>query len=209
MSLANTEESGATKLPEGGCATARQGDARPYPAYRILLHHDGQAYVAEVPELDTCKGTGDSPAAALRAAEYAIVAWLQNAGVAAPALLHPTDLLRKIKERLAAAYLGQTHAQRMSPVKSRLVEKFGKMSNRALAGRIGLSGRDAPTMVSAAASGKGTRKARCAIALALGELPSRLWPDRVPGIGADDDDMFLQLQKQGIDPSAGIAQHQP
>jgi len=75
-----------------------------------------------------------------------------------------------------------------------LVQKFGKMSNREMAGRIGLSGRDAPTMLSAAASGKGTRKARCAIAMALNEAPSRLWPHRPPAICDDDDSLYLALR---------------
>jgi predicted RNase H-like HicB family nuclease/lambda repressor-like predicted transcriptional regulator len=164
------------------------------------LHHDGDAYVAEVPELPGCRGTGACPAAALQAAQGAIAAWLQRAaraGTAAPALQAPADLARSIRERLAAIHPEPKHIQRMSPVKLLLVKKFGKMSNRELAGRIGLTGRDAPTMLSAAASGKGTRKARCAIALALGVLPSRLWPDRQAAIYQDDDDLFDYFKKQG------------
>lgn len=178
----------------------------PYPAYRILLHHDGQVYVAEVPELTACRGIGTSPAAALQAAENAIVAWLRQAvcaGAATPMLLPPPELSRKIRERLAATCPEQPHAQRISPVKSLLVQKFGKMSNRELAARIGLTGRDAPTMLSAAASGKGTRKARCAIALALDDLPSRLWPDRLPSIGQDDDEIFCRLKEHGFNTTAG------
>ncbi len=190
---------------------AEQADMSPtkqLPAYRVLLHHDGQSYVAEVPELAGCKGTGISAAAALRAAENAIAAWLQSAtvtGTPAPSLLAPAELAWSIRERLCGKPVVPKHGQRMSPVKLMLVEKFGKMSNRELAGRIGLSGRDAPTMLSAAASGKGTRKARCAIALALGEIPSRLWPDRPPAIGDDDDDMFYYFKEQGFDPGAELS----
>jgi len=180
--------------------------------YRILLHHDGQVYVAEVPELSACRGTGNTPAEALRTAQLAIAAWLAHAasaGAPRPALLAPAELARSIRDRLACLHMERKHTQRMSPVKLLLVQKFGKMSNRELARRIGLSGRDAPTMLSAAASGKGTRKTRCAIALTLGELPSRLWPDRLATICRDDDDMFYYFKEQGFDPAAGLATDQP
>lgn len=193
----------ADALPASAAAEA--AGTGPIPAYRILLHHDGRAYVAEVPELPACRGMGANPAAALQASQEAIAAWLQRAarsGAEPPALLAPADLARSVRERLAAAMPEQRHALRMSPVKLLLVKKFGKMSNRELAGRIGLVGRDAPTMLSAAASGKGTRKARCAIALALEQLPSRLWPDRPAAICQDDDDMFCRAKRPGFDPCA-------
>ncbi len=176
-----------TNAPSAASAVAR---------YRILLHHDGTAWIAEVPELPGCRATGDDQAAALRAAQAAIVQWLRRLRTDAPlpALQSPVALGRSIRDRLAASQAGATLGSRMSPAKRLLVSKFGKMSNRELAGRIGLTGRDAPTMLSAAASGKGTRKARCAIALALDELPSHLWPDRLPGICHDDDAMYTELR---------------
>lgn len=201
MSLAITGQS-ADALPASAAAVAT-GTVQ-LPAYRILLHHDGRAYVAEVPELSACKGMGASPVAALQAAQEAIAAWLQRAarsGAEPPALLAPADLARTVRDRLAANMPEQKHVLRMSPVKLLLVKKFGKMSNRELAGRIGLVGRDAPTMLSAAASGKGTRKARCAIAHALEQLPSRLWPDRPAAICQDDDDMFCHARKTALAPS--------
>ncbi|WP_199688136.1 type II toxin-antitoxin system HicB family antitoxin [Noviherbaspirillum sedimenti] len=197
MRLANIEESGVTVPPDGCAHAACPGAATPHPPYRILLHHDGQAYVAEVPELPSCRGVGETRADALAAAEQAMATWLQEtrvSGAALPALLAPAELARNIRERLAAACPEQMPVPRMSPVKLLLVKKFGKMSNRELAGRIGLSGRDAPTMLSAAASGKGTRRARCAIALALNAPPSRLWPERPPEIGQDDDRLYLALR---------------
>lgn len=194
MRLADSGESGGA-LPQDRCAlTDNAGASAAYPAYRILLHHDGQAYVAEVPELRACRGSGSSPAAALMAAQEAIAEWLRRSGAAAPPLMPPSDLAGTIKHLLSVPAAVTKPGPRMSPVKQLLVEKFGKMSNREMAGRIGLSGRDAPTMLSAAASGKGTRKTRCAIAMALNETPSRLWPHRLPAISQDDDSLYLALR---------------
>lgn len=194
MSLANSGESGGA-LPQDGSAVPGNACAvSAYPAYRILLHHDGHAYVAEVPELRACRGSGSSPAAALMAAQEAIAEWLRRSGAAAPPLMPPADLAGTIKQLLSVPAAITKSGPRMSPVKQLLVDKFGKMSNREMAGRIGLSGRDAPTMLSAAASGKGTRKTRCAIALALNETPSRLWPHRLPAISQDDDTLYLALR---------------
>ena len=195
MSLANSEESGAALLPDSSAAACGAST----PAYRILLHHDGRNYVAEVPELPVCRGSGSSPAAALTAAQAAIADWLHCSRVAAPDLMPPSDLARAIKDLLSVPSAATSHGPRMSPVKQLLVKKFGKMSNREMAGRIGLSGRDAPTMLSAAASGKGTRKARCAISLALNEPPSSLWPSRETAICQDDDSLYFTLHASSDD----------
>lgn len=193
MSLANSGESGGA-LPQGGSAITGSVDAAAaHPVYRILLHHNGQAYAADVPELRGCSGSGSSPTAALMAAQEAIAEWLRRSGAVAPPLMAPSDLAGRVKDLLSAPAAATKHGPRISPVKQLLVQKFGKMSNREMAGRIGLSGRDAPTMLSAAASGKGTRKARCAIAMALTEAPSRLWPHRPMAICEDDDSLYLAL----------------
>ncbi|WP_206732408.1 hypothetical protein [Janthinobacterium sp. 17J80-10] len=196
--MANSGDSGGTLLPEGSAASGAAGTTSAYPAYRIFLHHDGQAYVAEVPEFPACRGSGTSPASALAAAQGAIAAWLDRS-VAPPPLMSASDLAQTIRDLLNIPAVAPKHGPRMSPVKQLLVKKFGKMSNREMATRIGLSGRDAPTMLSAAASGKGTRKARCAIALALNELPSCLWPNRQPAICQDDDSLYVSLHANADD----------
>ncbi|PWF41311.1 hypothetical protein C7C56_024785 [Massilia glaciei] len=84
----------------------------------------------------------------------------------------------------------------VSAAKALLLEKYGNLSNREIAARIGVVERDAPTMLSMALSGRGSRRVRCAIAVALGDLPSRLWPDRPPKFMADDDAQFNELTRQ-------------
>ncbi len=84
--------------------------------------------------------------------------------------------------------------RQVGAVKARLIEKFGMLSNRELAARVGLTGSDAPGMLSAAMSGNGTRVNRCAIALALGERPSNLWPLHPERQLKDDDAAFQSMQ---------------
>lgn len=177
----------ASGMPERHAANAAP------PCYRILIHHDGVQFIAEVPELSGCRGAGDSYLEALQSAEQAIAAWLRCARSTggAPPLLNPTSLTRKFRNCLCETAAGGQGRRRVSPVKQMLVDKFGKMSNRELAGRIGLIERDAPLILSAAASGQGVRKARCAIAVALGILPSQLWPDRAAALCQDDDAAYL------------------
>lgn len=193
MRLANCRESEGPPLPDGSAASADAATPPHYPAYRIFLHHDGQVYVAEVPELPACRGFGDTPMAALTAAQAAMADCLPRS-VESPPLLAPPDLARAIRDLLHLPAAAKRRGVRMSPVKQLLVKKFGKMSNREMASGLGLNGRDAPTMLSAAASGKGTRKARCAIALALNQAPSRLWPNRREAICEDDDRLYFALQ---------------
>lgn len=200
MSLANSGDSGDALLQDSSGVPGNACAVSAYPAYRILLHHDGHAYVADVPDLRGCRGSGSSPTAALMAAQEAIAEWLRRSGAAAPPLMPPADLAGTIKHLLSVPAAVTKSGPRMSPVKQLLVDKFGKMSNREMAGRIGLSGRDAPTMLSAAAAGKGTRKTRCAIALALDEIPSRLWPHRPPAICQDDDTLYLALRSSSEAP---------
>ncbi len=198
----------------GNAGIDRPGGTTQALAYCILLHHDGRIYIADVPELPGCMGTGNTYAEALKSAENAIAAWLQRArraGASPPALWRPAqltsaaqDCIAARRSRLAPSRLAPE--RRISPVKLALVQKFGKMSNRELARRIGLVERDAPTMLSAAASGKGTRRARCAIALALNELPSRLWPHRLPRICQDDDELYVTCKKTAAAPGTEVRQ---
>lgn len=165
------------------------------PPYRMLLRHDGQRYIAEVPELDGCRGYGASYAEAVLHAEAAIAAHLATADRAcAPPLAEPAMLLKKLRECLSAEEQAQHAGRRIHPVKRALLERYGKLSNRELAARIGLIERDAPLVLSAAASGKGTRRARCAIAIALGRAPSELWPDRAAPLCEDDDAAYWAIK---------------
>ena len=75
-----------------------------------------------------------------------------------------------------------------------LQHRYGLLSNRELASRIGLLGADAPVMLSSALSGHGTRHVRCAIALALDALPSQLWPHRRPEIQEADDKCYTEIR---------------
>lgn len=79
---------------------------------------------------------------------------------------------------------------RSRPIKDRLIEKYGKRSNRELAACIGIVDADAPTMLSSAMAGSGTRKVRCAIARALGVEPSSLWPNRPYQQARSDDELY-------------------
>jgi predicted RNase H-like HicB family nuclease len=153
--------------------------------YRIHLHHDGKRYVADVPELPGCQGSGKTYGEALQAAESAIAVRIQSP-LGIPAM-QPTS-----RSQLRAVLPGRPVAARKhGPVKIRLVEKYGNLSNRQLAAEIGLFARDAPVMLSAALGGNGTRQVRCAIAIALNELPSILWPNLPSLTKAADDKIYI------------------
>lgn len=89
-----------------------------------------------------------------------------------------------------------------SAIKARLVAKFGRLSNRQLAASIGIVAPDAPVMLSSALGGKGSRQVRCAIALALNEFPSKLWPDAEGRIRTMDDSCFLAARRGTHDASS-------
>lgn len=154
--------------------------------YRILISHVGDAFAAEVVELPFCRGYGDSYAEALAAAEYLLNRLLQqdlgHIGGNRFASIAQACLARKPSDRRV-----------FSPVKIRLVEKFGLLSNRELAAHIGIVGRDAPSKLARAIGGSGAREVRCAIAGALSDLPSRLWPDRSLKVSLDDDEAVSRL----------------
>jgi predicted RNase H-like HicB family nuclease len=161
--------------------------------YQIHIYFDGDAYIANVPELPHCKGRGKTHADALHSAHYAIRLCMEEfklAGKVPPApIAVSTELQNFCRIKRHAFESGGQH----SVVKARLQRKFGILSNRELAARIGVIAADAPVMLSTALSGKGTRHVRCAIAIALGELPSRLWPSRPVGLMHGDDECFLQM----------------
>lgn len=157
--------------------------------YRIHLYHDGNQYVAEVPELPGCQGVGTTYAKALQAAENAIAARISspagNLGSMPPSFFQMNAILSK---RTVAA-------RKHGPVKGRLIEKYGDVSNRELAAKIGLFTRDAPAMLSGALGGHGSRRVRCIIAVALDELPSKLWPELPNLTTAADDRLYIAVKE--------------
>lgn len=165
------------------------------PRYQIHIYHDGEAYVANVPELPKCSGRGQSYAEALQNAEQAIsvcLAGIEKTGNAAPAPIVVTNDLQKFcKTKRGVTSTGK---QKTATVRSRLQQKFGMLSNRELAARIGIVAADAPVILSTALSGNGARHARCAIAIALNELPSTLWPSRPEKLMKADDECFLLVK---------------
>ncbi|WP_136416079.1 type II toxin-antitoxin system HicB family antitoxin [Herbaspirillum sp. ST 5-3] len=159
------------------------------PRYHIHLYHDGVIYVANVPELAGCRGKGQSYAEALQRAEQAIEEWIFNAvntGKPIPAPTTPVSSARAMRPAMMRKY---------GPVKYRLIEKFGNLSNRQLAACIGLIAPDAPVMLSSAFSGRGTRQVRCAIARSLNEPPSSVWPSLPQETKAADDKAYYELLK--------------
>jgi predicted RNase H-like HicB family nuclease len=161
--------------------------------YQIHIYFDGEAYIANVPELPNCKGRGQTYAEALQHAQYAISLCIEEiklAGKLPPAPIAVSAELQKFcRTKRPAATAGNPHFA----IKAKLQEKFGILSNRELAARLGVIAADAPIMLSTALSGNGTRHVRCAIAIALGELPSNLWPGRTAALLKGDDECFLRI----------------
>lgn len=155
--------------------------------YQMHIYFDGTTYVANVPELVGCAGYGQNYIAAVKNAEAAITGWVFdaiNSGKIPPEpakdfVLHPPT--RPIGKGMAA------------PVMLRLHRKYGNLSNREISKAIGLVEQYAvtPTAFASAAAGKGARVVRCAIALALDELPSVLWPFLTEKTRQADDDLYL------------------
>lgn len=153
------------------------------PRYQIHLYHDGTQYVAAVPELDGCAGSGPSYAEALASAEQAIAAWVSEAvskGETPPAPA-TSFVLRPVKPQTSQA----------TPTMRRLHRQFGNLSNRQLAEKLGLPDVGA-SAIAAAAAGQGARAVRIALAVALGDCPSRLWPRLSPTKLARDDAAFFE-----------------
>lgn len=149
----------------------------------ILLSHDGNGFVAQLLGSTGPKGRGSSYRAALASLEK-LMAIRREFG--------PTNPVG-----------GASNIRRLSgsrkyvpTLKARLVDRFGQLSNRELAARIGVVARDAPSMLSCALGGQGTRSVRCSIALALGELPSLLWPNRSDRIQKGDDDAYRAIASE-------------
>lgn len=150
--------------------------------YQIHLYHDGVQYVAAVPELDGCAGRGGSYAEALAEAERAMSVWLATAQTEG----------RTAPEPGASLVLRPAPPSRgpAAPVMRRLQRLYGNLSNRQLVDKLGLVD-VTPSGFSAGAAGSGARAVRIAIALALGDCPSRLWPGRRAAIQGRDDDAFF------------------
>lgn len=155
------------------------------PRYQIHIYHDGTMYVADVPELDGCKGTGQSYAEALASAEKKIVAWVFEAINGGRKLPEPA---KDFVLRPPTKPPGNGSAV---PIMRRLHHQFGNFNNRQLAEKMGLEG-VSPTAFSAAAAGQGKRYVRIVIALALRERPSALWPQLSDTVRARDDATFME-----------------
>lgn len=150
--------------------------------HSIHLYFDNGRYIAVVPDQPHFRAGGASYAEALGRLE----SQLQRAACGLP-----FDASHDAGNRC-----------RSSAIKARLIARFGRMSNRQLAARIGIVAPDAPVMLSSALGGRGSRQVRCAIALALGELPSMLWPDSSSRIRAMDDSFFLDARRTMGEPSS-------
>ena len=115
---------------------------------------------------------------------------------------------------LCASSADQTYWKegKAAPVMLRFHRKYGNLSNREISKVVGLVEQYAvtPTVFANAAAGKGARFVRCAIAIALDELPSILWPFLTEKTRQADDDLYLSsiedtgglhLQSCGYKPS--------
>ena len=154
--------------------------------YQIHLFFNGNAYVADVSELEGCHGTGATYAEALASAEAAISAWVFDAindgrRVPAPA----KDFVLRPPTKPPADGPG-------AAVTLRLHRKFGNLNNRQLAEKIGVLDVNLGVFAGSIA-GAGSREIRCAIAIALGEKPSTLWPGRSQTSADRDDFEFERL----------------
>lgn len=150
--------------------------------HSIHLYFDNGRYIAVVPDHPDCRADGASYAEALGRLE---------------SMLHrsASGLPTNASNTTCAAGIDAGSRCRSSAIKARLMAKFGRLSNRQLAARIGIVAPDAPVMLSSALGGRGSRQVRCAIALALGELPSSLWPDSSSRVRATDDSCFLDAHR--------------
>jgi predicted RNase H-like HicB family nuclease len=165
--------------------------------YKIVLYHDGDTCKAAVPELPGCVASGENYLDALLRVQWAMSAWIAEAsqpGSKVQMSTVPKKLLSTLRCFSPSSKRKSRSTRRCSPIKRRLIEKFGELSNRELAACIGIAAVDSPIMLSSAAAGNGTRKVRCAIAVALNEPPSALWPRRPIALCTADDAAFYSLR---------------
>lgn len=140
--------------------------------YQMHIYFDGTTYVANVPELAGCVGYGQSYVEAAKNAETAITGWVFEAINSGKIPPEPAkDFVLRPPTRLVENSIA-------APVMLRLHRKYGNLSNRELSIKIGLVEHYAttPSAFANAAAGKGSRFLRCAIAIALEERPSLIWP---------------------------------
>jgi len=167
--------------------------------YKIFLRHEGYAFVSNVPEPSACSSNGATYAEALERVQEAIadlIGEAQKAGVLPPPLLKkPAVLIQILNSSTDKSLVLDSTPRNVNSVRALLIKKFGPRSNRELAACIGIFGKDAPIMLSGAASGSGTRKVRCAIALALDKAPSQLWPGVSSRIRQGDDIEYKFLKQ--------------
>jgi hypothetical protein len=80
-----------------------------------------------------------------------------------------------------------------APVRRRLLEKFGQMTNRQLSDAIGFNqfAKVSLSVFSNALAGKGSRSVRCVIAIELEERPSTIWPFLSEKTRQLDDEVYL------------------
>lgn len=160
------------------------------PRYQIHIYHDGTRYVASVPELEECSGIGQSYAEALASVEQAITAWVFEAINTGRKLPEPA---KDFVLRPPTKPLGNGHA---ASIMRRLYQKFGNLNNRQIMRKMDIEG-VSPTAFAGAAAGQGSRRVRCAIAIALGEIPSNLWP-HLSVITRERDDLSM-LSKEELE----------
>lgn len=164
--------------------------------HSIHLYFDNGRYIAVVPSHPDCRADGASYAEALGRVEL----MLQHSACGLPPNASNDSIAPTASNARGSADLDARSDAglrcRSSAIKARLVAKFGRLSNRQLAARIGIVAADAPVMLSSALGGRGSRQVRCAIALALDELPSLLWPDAAGRIRSMDDSCFLDARRE-------------
>lgn len=170
---------------------------------KIQLSWDGHQFRAEAPELNTCAASKKSYAEALQRIERTLSGMIAEAMQSHARM--PDEVLKALRRFPLLSELPMSRTHRSLPIKSRLIEKFGPRSNRELAACIGIVSADAPIMLSSAMAGNGTRKIRCAIALALDEPPSSLWPGQADGRTQADDRMFYLLRRHQMNNSVMAA----
>jgi predicted RNase H-like HicB family nuclease len=167
------------------------------PKYKIFLYHDGHKYVSHVPELPECSAKGKSYAEALQAAQDAIDKWVAEAtanGIKSPRLIEAGVLVNALDLCASSFIQSNSGVTKGASVRQKLVNKFGKLSNRELAACLGVFGKDAPGTLACAVAGQGTRLVRCKIAKVLDALPSELWPSLTKRVLKLDDAFFLTLE---------------
>jgi hypothetical protein len=81
----------------------------------------------------------------------------------------------QLERGLRHDWTGRTVPRTSTPIKQRLRECFGDVSDKVLLEKMGLSNLT-PNQFDGAVAGYGARSTRCLIALALGDMPSVLWP---------------------------------